>query len=90
MFKQHLLSLGVSDPVSRSTFGSGSTYFEKLAQEITQVLLRPLKEIGGTMTLPEAYCRVNRARGVELISPEDLLEACQKLDKVDSPIWYFY
>jgi hypothetical protein len=41
------------------------------------------------MTLPEAYCRVNRARGVELISPEDLVEACHKLDKVDSPMRYY-
>lgn len=38
------------------------------------------------MTLPEAYCRINRARGVHLISPEDLLLACQKLDKIDSKI----
>ncbi|OUM69268.1 hypothetical protein PIROE2DRAFT_2762 [Piromyces sp. E2] len=28
------------------------------------------------MTLPEIYCLYNRARGVELVSPEDLYKAC--------------
>jgi ESCRT-II complex subunit VPS36 len=28
------------------------------------------------ITLTDAYCRVNRARGLELLSPEDLLNAC--------------
>jgi ESCRT-II complex subunit VPS36 len=78
--------LGVSDPVTKTTFGNGATYFEKLAEEITEVLEKPLTECGGTMTLPEAYCRINRARGVHLISPEDLLLACQKLDKINSTI----
>ncbi|KAH7697617.1 Vacuolar protein sorting 36 containing protein [Aphelenchoides avenae] len=85
-FKSYLLSLGVSDPVTKASFGNGATYFEKLAEELTSVLLQPLKDCGGTMTLPEAYCRVNRARGVELISPEDLLNACQRLDQIQSPI----
>lgn len=85
-FKSYLLSLGVSDPVTKTAFGTGASYFEKLAEEITDILLNPLKESGGTMTLPEAYCRVNRARGIHLISPEDLLNACQKLDKVNSQI----
>ena len=31
------------------------------------------------MTLTDAYVRINRARGLELISPEDLLHACQNL-----------
>ena len=28
------------------------------------------------ITLTDAFCRVNRARGLELLSPEDLLNAC--------------
>jgi ESCRT-II complex subunit VPS36 len=42
------------------------------------------------MTLADAYCRWNRARGLELVSPEDLLNACNKLEKINSPIWYFF
>lgn len=42
------------------------------------------------MTLPEVYCRLNRARGMELLSPEDVLNACQSLEKINSPIEYAY
>lgn len=31
------------------------------------------------MALADVYCRVNRARGLELLSPEDLLNACKLL-----------
>ncbi|KAL3097817.1 hypothetical protein niasHS_000552 [Heterodera schachtii] len=87
--KSYLLSLGVNDPVTKSSFGGSSVFFDKLAAELTSVLLEPIKESGGTMTLPEAFCRMNRARGMEMISPEDLLNACQRLDKINSPISLF-
>ena len=38
------------------------------------------------MTLPDVYCRVNRARGMELISTEDLLNACKALRQTNLPI----
>uniref|UniRef100_A0A158R4Q5 Vacuolar protein-sorting-associated protein 36 n=1 Tax=Syphacia muris TaxID=451379 RepID=A0A158R4Q5_9BILA len=85
-FKSYLLSLGVSDPVTKATFGGGAKYYTKLAQELSAVLCEPLKDCGGMMTMPEAYCRVNRARGLELISPEDLLNACQTLQNLKLPI----
>lgn len=31
------------------------------------------------MTITEVYCRINRARGLELVSPEDVLNACKLL-----------
>lgn len=34
------------------------------------------------MTLVEAYCRINRARGVHVISPHDLIAACQMLKRI--------
>lgn len=42
-FKTYLLSLGVSDPVTKSTFGSGAEYYKKLAEELSVVLCTPLK-----------------------------------------------
>lgn len=42
-FKSYLLSLGVSDPVTKSVYGSGAIYFEKLGEELCTVLLEPLK-----------------------------------------------
>ena len=83
-FKSYLMSLGISNPVTREEFGSGQTYFKQLAKEVLKILERPLKESGGMMTLTDAYVRVNRARGLELISPEDFLGACQQLSSLNS------
>ena len=33
------------------------------------------------MTLTDAFCRLNRARGLELLSPDDLLGACAELNR---------
>ncbi|VDK71069.1 unnamed protein product [Litomosoides sigmodontis] len=85
-FKTYLLSLGVNDPVTKSAFGSGAEYYKKLAEELAAVLCAPLKECGGMMTLSDVYCRVNRARGLELLSPEDILNACQLLEQMSLPI----
>ncbi|VDN02703.1 unnamed protein product [Thelazia callipaeda] len=85
-FKAYLLSLGVSDPVTKSTFGSSAEYYKKLAEELAAVLSAPLKECGGMMALPDVYCRINRARGLELLSPEDLLNACQMLENMNLSI----
>jgi len=32
------------------------------------------------MTITEVYCRINRARGLELVSPDDVLNACKLLN----------
>ncbi|CAB3397572.1 unnamed protein product [Caenorhabditis bovis] len=86
-FKSYLLSLGVSDPVTKSTFGgSDSEYYQLLAKEINDTLLPTIKEHGGMIALPEVYCRINRARGMELLSPEDVMNACEALKRIDSPL----
>jgi len=38
------------------------------------------------MALTDVYCRVNRARGLELLSPEDLIQACHMLERLNLPI----
>jgi ESCRT-II complex subunit VPS36 len=44
------------------------------------------QEVGGMMALTDVYCRVNRARGLELLSPEDLIQACHMLEQLNLPI----
>lgn len=78
-FKSYLLSLGIDDPVTRESVSSESKYIEKLGKEIVDILESPVREQGGMMSLTDAYCRVNRARGLELVSPEDLYRACRRL-----------
>jgi len=65
-FKSYLLSLGIPNPVTKETHGSGTHYHMQLAHELNNLLKKPLEECGGIMLLSDAYCRVNRARGMEV------------------------
>uniref|UniRef100_H0VC30 Vacuolar protein-sorting-associated protein 36 n=1 Tax=Cavia porcellus TaxID=10141 RepID=H0VC30_CAVPO len=85
-FKSYLLSMGIANPVTRETYGSGTQYHMQLAKQLAGILQAPLEERGGIMSLTEVYCLVNRARGMELLSPEDLVNACKMLRVFDSGV----
>lgn len=79
-FKSYLMSLGIDDPVTRDNAQNNTEYFQRLGNQICEMLLDPIMESGGMMSMADVYCRINRARGLELLSPEDLLNACQALN----------
>ncbi|XP_043259390.1 vacuolar protein-sorting-associated protein 36 [Colletes gigas] len=85
-FKSYLLSLGIDDPVTRDAYKTSNEYFKQLAKQLADILDEPIKDVGGMMTLTDVYCRVNRARGMELLSPEDLLNASRQLAPLNLPI----
>ncbi|XP_053871186.1 vacuolar protein-sorting-associated protein 36 isoform X2 [Malaclemys terrapin pileata] len=85
-FKSYLLSMGIANPVTRETHGSGTHYHMQLAKQLAGILQAPLEERGGIMSLTEVYCLVNRARGLELLSPEDLVNACKMLVALKLPL----
>ncbi|KAF4025624.1 hypothetical protein G4228_017789, partial [Cervus hanglu yarkandensis] len=85
-FKSYLLSMGIANPVTRETYGSGTQYHMQLARQLAGILQAPLEERGGIMSLTEVYCLVNRARGMELLSPEDLVNACKMLEALKLPL----
>ncbi|XP_059912912.1 vacuolar protein-sorting-associated protein 36 isoform X1 [Gadus macrocephalus] len=85
-FKSYLLSMGIANPVTRETHGSGTNYHMQLAKQLGDMLLAPLEERGGMMALTEVYCLVNRARGMELLSPEDLVNACKMFESMQLPL----
>lgn len=84
-----MLSLGIDDPVTRDEFKSNNQYYKSLAKQISDILHGPVNEVGGMMALTDVYCRVNRARGLELLSPEDLLNACRIMTSLDLPLKLF-
>uniref|UniRef100_A0A8C9Z8Q8 Vacuolar protein-sorting-associated protein 36 n=1 Tax=Sander lucioperca TaxID=283035 RepID=A0A8C9Z8Q8_SANLU len=85
-FKSYLLSMGIANPVTRDTYGSGTHYHMQLAKQLGDMLQAPLEERGGMMALTEVYCLVNRARGMELLSPEDLVNACKMFESLKLPL----
>lgn len=78
-FKSYLLGMGIDDPVTRDGFQSNVDYYMSLSNQICQILLNPITEAGGMISVADAYCRVNRSRGLELLSPEDMLNASQHM-----------
>ncbi|XP_072333184.1 vacuolar protein-sorting-associated protein 36 [Scyliorhinus torazame] len=85
-FKSYLLSMGIANPVTRETHGSGTHYHMQLAKQLSGILQAPVEEQGGMMALTEVYCLTNRARGMELLSPEDLVNACKMFEALNLPM----
>ena len=40
-----------------------------------------IDKFGGVVGLIDLYCMYNRARGTDLVSPDDLLIACKKMNQ---------
>jgi ESCRT-II complex subunit VPS36 len=60
--------------------GENDAYHELLARQVADFLLPKLPQMGGILTLTDVFCLFNRARGTNLISPEDLAQACHVLN----------
>lgn len=85
-FKSYLLSLGIPNPVTKETHGSGTHYHMQLAREISDAMVPTLHKQDGIILLTDAYCMLNRARGLELLSPEDLMNACGMFESMRLPV----
>ena len=64
--------MGIASPVTRQT--AGALFHQQLALQLADFLAPHLEHARGVMTLPDTYCLFNRARGTELVSPEDLIK----------------
>lgn len=84
-FKSYLLSLGIDDPITKGNH-SDAEYYKLLAQEMFLILDQPIQQSGGMMTLTDAFVRVNRARGLELVSPDDILASARALELTHIPM----
>jgi ESCRT-II complex subunit VPS36 len=75
-------SIGIVSPVTK--FSAGRLYHKQLARQIADILLQQnrLAKLGGMVTLIDLYSLYNRARGTELVSPDDLLAACKLCDRM--------
>ncbi|XP_024523405.1 vacuolar protein sorting-associated protein 36 isoform X1 [Selaginella moellendorffii] len=79
-----LLSVGIASPVTKES--AGALYHQQLSRQLADFVGSPLQSAGGMLALVDVYCLFNRARGTELISPEDLLQACDLWDRLDVPV----
>ncbi|KAF9595758.1 hypothetical protein IFM89_003500 [Coptis chinensis] len=79
-----MLSVGIASPVTKES--AGALYHQQLSRQLADFVKLPLERAGGMIALVDVYCLFNRARGTELISPEDLLRACAMWEKFDVPV----
>ncbi|XP_014492218.1 vacuolar protein sorting-associated protein 36 [Vigna radiata var. radiata] len=79
-----LLSVGIISPVTKES--AGALYHQQLSRQLADFVKIPLEKAGGIINLIDIYCLFNRARGTELISPDDLLQACSLWEKFDVPV----
>ncbi|VEL44192.1 unnamed protein product [Protopolystoma xenopodis] len=96
-WRSAMLSMGIID--ANSCNNDSSSFHVQLAYQISS-LLSPLlqaesqpgsQQAGqhttrGCIDLASAYCRLNRARGVELISPDDLIQAGKQMEGLQLPL----
>lgn len=88
LFKSHLLELGIEQQIdmglaSKSSYSSRDRYYEDLARQIASIV-KPVMERSrqDQLTLSDTYCCFNRARGMDLVSPEDIKNACEKMKSI--------
>jgi len=75
----------VASPVTKEM--AGNLFHSELARQLTDILDDHLiKKNKGIIALTDVYCLYNRARGTELISPDDLYQACLLFEKLNLPL----
>jgi len=76
-------NMGMTSALSQKQ--SGSVYHKQLARQLVDFLRQndKLTKAGGMMTLTDAYCLFNRARGTNMVSPEDLLKALDLMKELN-------
>mmetsp|Transcript_21507 Transcript_21507/g.39339 ORF Transcript_21507/g.39339 Transcript_21507/m.39339 type:complete len:383 (+) Transcript_21507:227-1375(+) len=78
--------LGFTSGVSRDT--TGVNYFTQLARDLIDFIMPHLQANGGLLTIFDVFCLYNRARGTNLISPQDLQKSCENLTRLNLPVIY--
>jgi len=83
-FDKMMADLGISNPVTKES--AGQAYHQLLARQLAQFLIKPLERNGGMLSLVDVYCIYNRARGTELVSPKDVLDALSIMQRLRLPV----
>lgn len=82
---QMMMQMGIITPITKEN--SGSLYHEELARQICQFLVQSQALMkNGMSSLSDIYCAYNRARGTDLISPEDLYRAASLMEPLGLPL----
>ena len=65
---------------------AGSAYHTELSRQLADFLGPLLHRHHGIMLLSDIFCIFNRARGIELVSPDDVVAACDQFESLRLPL----
>jgi ESCRT-II complex subunit VPS36 len=78
--------MGMVTAISKDVTSSSDDYHEMLARQLVDFLSQHPSFAGadacGIMILTDVYCLYNRARGANMISPDDLIQSLGLLEKI--------
>lgn len=85
------LGLNSSPMVSKSMTKDSKDFYAELARELADFLSSGtqggiLAAEGGVVTLVDLFAIYNRARGISLVSPQDLFSACDMFEELRLPV----
>lgn len=78
-----MAEMGIVSPVTKASAGNIGVYREQLSREIAGFLKQRIVEVGGVMTMTDAYCVTIRNRATtELVAPGDFRVACDAFNRL--------
>jgi ESCRT-II complex subunit VPS36 len=84
-FRNLLLEMGVAGAVTKET--AGNSFTRELARQLGDFAFRLLERRKlPLLPLADVYCLYNRARGTNLVSPEDLFRAASLMSNLSMPV----
>eukprot|EP00750_Incisomonas_marina_P021510 INCI4485.1.p1 GENE.INCI4485.1~~INCI4485.1.p1 ORF type:complete len:434 (+),score=88.57 INCI4485.1:291-1592(+) len=88
-FQSLLQTVGIANPVLRDAYSGGAkkalkAFEQEVSLELARFIRDPLAAAGGILLLTDVYGLYNRARGSSVISPEELVEACENWARLPS------
>lgn len=75
-----VLSLGITSPVTRAN--AGAEFHRELGKQLADWITPVVQKSNGIITVTDAFCLFNRARGTELVSPQDMLRASESWESL--------
>lgn len=85
--QREMTLLGIGSPVSRDQISDPDVYERELSRQVYDYLMQAHYSSNTPISVIDLYCLYNRARGTDLISPEDLLRAVQLFPRLALHKW---
>lgn len=77
-----LQDMGMTAALRKEDAASDVQFYQHTARQLADFLRPKFTQTNTMLTLTDIYCWFNRARGSNLISPEDLLETVKQMEKL--------